>query len=314
MKDKKIYLIVNPTSGGGKGAAVGRALCNSLTKQAIPFQQRVSRYAGETKVLVNQYCKKYQNDNERPILVIVGGDGTINETIQAMGEGYRHIPIAYIAAGSGNDFARGSGLPRSPQKALAHILNLAAPQSLDIVHYHSLKDKQKGYFVNNFGLGFDALIVRIANQSRLKKSLNKLGLGTFTYVIALLKGYFKQAAFDLKIEMNEQTIDFPQAFLVTTTIHPYFGGGVALAPMAQNTDAKMDLVVVRKVSLFKLIQLFCGMLVGGHHVKSIEFHHYQSAKLKLIINEQVDGQIDGEVLGKAPYEVTFETQQQFFWI
>lgn len=307
-------MIINPTSGGGRGAVIGRQLSGMLNKQKIAYQQVTSQYAGETLALVKQYCRQYQTDEERPTLLIVGGDGTVNETIQAMGEDYRHIPIAYIAAGSGNDFARGSGLPRSPKKALAHILRLTEPQAFDIVHYHTVEKEKRGYFVNNLGLGFDALIVKIANQSRLKKFLNKLGLGTFTYVIALLRGYFKQAAFDLQIEMNGQTIAFPQAFLVTTTIHPYFGGGVAIAPMAQNNDAKMDLVVVRKVSLLKLVQLFGGMLLGGHHVKSVEFHHYQSSNMKLIIDEKVDGQIDGEVLGQSAYELTLETEQHLFWV
>ncbi len=51
-----------------------------------------------------------------PLLVVIGGDGTLHQVVSELQLEQQQIPVAYIPAGSGNDFARSIELPREPEK------------------------------------------------------------------------------------------------------------------------------------------------------------------------------------------------------
>lgn len=309
-----IYLVINPAAGGGKGARVGEQITIALKERNIKYECVESNYAGDMQNIINNYCEKYGAEIERPLLLIIGGDGTLNEAIQSLGKRYSNIPLSYIAAGSGNDFARSVDLPKKPLQALAHILAVKQPKWIEVGHYKNQMGSEDSYFINNLGLGFDAMIVKLANESLAKKWLNKLGLGTLSYVFALLKSYFKQASYRITLSIDGQIKTFDTAFLVTITNHPYFGGGVAIAPSASNNDGLLDLVVVPKITLAKLVWLFIRMLSGGHHVLSKDYHHYQAESIKVTIEVPVEGQRDGETLGKKAYQISIKSEKRQMWL
>ena len=51
----------------------------------------------------------YRENSEMlyPLLVVIGGDGTLHQVVSSLQESEKNIPLGYIPAGSGNDFARG---------------------------------------------------------------------------------------------------------------------------------------------------------------------------------------------------------------
>jgi diacylglycerol kinase family enzyme len=100
--------------------------------------------------------------------------------------------------------------------------------------------------------------------------------------------------------------------LCTTTNHPYFGGGVAIAPTASVREKKFDFVLVERVSIFKIFWLI-GLLMRKKHMNSRYFHHLSTSKLRIISTVPQHGQEDGEEMGQRPFDITFTTANQLFW-
>lgn len=310
------FIIVNESAGSGRAKQIWQSIEKKLISQNVHFKAHLTDYIGHASLLTENYARHYhpiETDNNQIILVI-GGDGTLNECINGVKNANTFdIPIAYIPAGSGNDFARGVGIPKSPLVALEQILNTTSPKLLNLGVMHELSRHEKKYFINNVGVGFDAQIVSIANQSSSKKLLNKLHLGSLTYLSALLGTLSRQAAFPITVRVNGHQEFYQNAFLVTTSNHPYFGGGVPILPMADPTKNNLDLIIIEKPSALKLIYLAI-LLKSGKHINQKGVHHFTSDKIKLSVDSLEYGQMDGEDLGTRFFEIEYSVLSYPFWI
>lgn len=314
-KIKHYHLIINELSGSGKGKKVSHQICNLLTAQQISFIVHKSAYHGHTveltKVLAQEIEKKC---NLAQTIVVIGGDGTLHEVLTGLGEQYAHIPVGYIPAGSGNDFARGTGISKDPKKALNQILTAQQATKLDIIEYYDHNQQNKGFAVNNVGIGFDAAVVKRANHSPSKAFLNKLKLSSFVYYASLVQVFFKQSAFPLTITTNGKTTQFENAFLVIVNSHPYFGGGIPVSPKASQIDGKLDLIILPKHSFANLLYLFVLMIFGGKHLDHKNVFYYQASTISLKTTLKMDSNADGELLMNQPIDFQIKTSSRYFWI
>ena len=120
-----------------------------------------------------------------PILVVLGGDGTLHNVINSLLPYDSTIPLSYIPCGSGNDFARGVGLSRNIDKALHQILRTRRPKEIQTIHYVEANQEEIGLATNNVGLGLDAAIVE-KPTNRHQKALNKFKLGSLSYISSII--------------------------------------------------------------------------------------------------------------------------------
>ena len=175
------YFIVNPNSKSGYGKKIWRTVQSELRKKKIPYKACLTKYTGHAKKL----CRFLLETSDESIdLIVVGGDGTLNEVLDGITDPGR-IRLYYIPTGSGNDFARGMQLPGSPLKACQLLLGSAREISMDI---GSVTTQGTGHrFGVSTGIGFDAAICHEALKSPLKTFLNHLHLGKLTYVVLAVK-------------------------------------------------------------------------------------------------------------------------------
>lgn len=247
-------------------------------------------------------------------MLIVGGDGTLHEALTGLGEEQKHIPLAYIPAGSGNDFAKGLTISKNVTEALEQILNCKEPKKIDILHFYESFSNETGYAVNNIGVGFDAATVKYANLSTIKKKLNTIKMGSLTYVVSLIIVLFKQKGFPIEVKVDNVRLIFPKAFLVTVNNHPYFGGGIGISPKASPYDNCIDLIVLQKVSVFKIIFLFILLLSGGRHLNHKDVHYLKGTHIEILSNQLADVQADGEFLGGKSVNLSIQSSIRYFWI
>src|SRR5690606_40190840 len=109
------------------------------------------------------------------------------------------------------------------------------------------------YFVNNFGVGFDALVADIANKSTLKRSLNKWKLGKLSYPFYVIHALFTYKPFKLTIFQEGKKKQYQNVWFVTASNQPYFGGGMKLSPESNTSDGQFELTVVSNLSKWKLL-------------------------------------------------------------
>ncbi|MCI2033502.1 MAG: diacylglycerol kinase family lipid kinase [Lactobacillus sp.] len=312
MQPRFYYIIFNPAAGSGTAVEVFKKIKQVLDDRGIQYEIKVSRYSGHSVQLAKQIGSF--NQQAHAVLLVIGGDGTLNQAITGLKQTPNpDMPVAYIPAGSGNDFARGIGMSTDPLKALEQVLAATEPLVRDIGHYTEKTRGDSGYFVNNVGVGFDAAAVAATNRSRFKKFLNRVHLGSLAYMVGVVAVFFSRKPFPVAVYVDGKRTYIPQAFLVTTTNHPYFGGGVRILPSAKPTDGKLDLIVVEHLNTPYFLFL-CLQLLLGRHTRYRRVHVFESPRIEVETPSLEFGQMDGEELGSRPYELAFRVTQQKFWI
>lgn len=310
-KIKKLEIILNRKAGNGESVRVWKSIKMFLKKNQIDFQIHSTQKNGDGIRIAKNLA---DNIDKQTKILVLGGDGTLNQSVNGVKLSKNpNTPLAYIPAGSGNDFSRGIKLNHvKPIVLLQDILSMQEPRSIDIGKA-TFSDKTK-YFVNNIGIGFDANTVYTTNHSKRKDLLNKMKLGTLAYVSSLIKVIKEQGAFPLTVTTKHGIKKFDQAYIVSATNHPYFGGGIAIDPLATPFDGKLNLVVVNKIKGKTFIKLFTKLLTDGSHLKDENVWHIQSSEFTLSSLHNEYGQMDGEELKPQEFDINFEVSSHPFWL
>lgn len=302
-------IITNPVSGSGKGRQVSRKVQQVLHQKRLSFHINVSHHAGQPRQLAQQFARQSLTDT---CLIVIGGDGTLHEVVDGLLNTQQKspLPVAYIPAGTGNDFARGYGIARKPLIALQRILYVRHLHWINVGHFVN-SHHQSGIFLNNFGTGFDATIVHRTNTSRVKKFLNQHHLGTLSYVVKAIGVLIHQPSFTVKVTTHDQTETFQQAYLVVTSNHPFIGGGIQIAPDESIDRSELELVVLEKKHFITLLSSMI-MFAASKVTKSRHARVFRGSQLQYSVSPAQHGQIDGEELGCHPFNLTMTCQKYPF--
>lgn len=313
---KEYHFIINTHAGNGNGAKVATRILALMNKHHYPYTAYYTEYpqqeADFAKQLAADHLRAWDDSEDFPLLIVLGGDGTLHQVLNALTPIDPMIPVGYIPCGSGNDFSRGVGIAREPEQAFWQIIKAQTPQQINVIQYNEKIQDEQGLVVNNVGIGLDAAVVAATNDSLAKKNLNKYQLGSLSYLVSLVKILFTQKGFPIMVEINGQTLSYKNAFLCTTTNHPYFGGGVPIVPVADPRKNNLDLVIVERIAFFKIAYLIVRLL-QKKHLKSKYVHHFQSSKLHIVSTVPQYGQADGEVMGQRPFDIYFTTAKRMIW-
>ena len=165
-----------------------------MKKEEEPYSIWRTEYVGHATKLAKEISKL---DEKEIKLVVVGGDGTINEVVNGIAD-FGKIRFGIIPTGSGNDCARGLGISGKPEELLLRILESNGNQSIDLgkVSWKENDRINSRVFMISSGVGMDALVCKKAMTSRIKKVLNRivfigaLGLMVVSVVPFICSGLF----------------------------------------------------------------------------------------------------------------------------
>ncbi|MCL6615881.1 MAG: diacylglycerol kinase family lipid kinase [Anoxybacillus ayderensis] len=298
-----LYFIVNPSAKNEKCREIWKKIERALQHHHIRYHVVFTQKQGDGMKLAQQIAEQTY---EPLILIAVGGDGTMHEVMNGVAM-YDHVTVGYIPAGTGNDFARGINIPITWRKALSQMLLRVKDMHVELYDIGTFKGVKQGVFVNSVGCGFDAHISRKVNHSRWKHLLNRLYLGKFVYVFYLLKELFIYKPTVVQLTVDEKQYTFSNAWLVTVANHPYYGGGMKIAPFALSNDQCFDIVVVDNISRLKLLALFVTVFWGGH-IRMKEVHTFQGKYIHICGNTSLPLHADGEQIGEGDITISVNKQ------
>ena len=290
------HIIINPASRSGKGIRLWKEKVEpALNSEHVEYTPYFSKRAGDVARISKQILA---NNPENPIYVIIlGGDGTVNEFLQELDDTSRVI-LGYIPTGSSNDLARDLHIPKDQLKALDLILHTGTPHPMDIGTVIS-KEGISRKFAVSCGIGFDAAVCEETLRSKFKAVMNKLGLGKLSYLGIALKQLFaaKKISARIYVDRNEP-VEIENMLFTVGMLHRYEGGGFMFSPNADSNDGLVDFCAVGDVSKLLILFALPTAFIGKHYMfKGIT--PYRAEKVTIETNAPMWFHTDGEVLGKS---------------
>ncbi len=285
----RTLLVINPEAAHGKAFRRFEALEPRLRQIFPSLTFRLSEYAGHA-VEIGRWAAGQGFD----LLLCLGGDGTPYEVINGLyadGRPARRPDLALIPAGTGNSFLRDFGI-ETPEQALARMQE-GARRPVDLVEltYEDGGRTVRRFSLNIIGAGLIADILQLTNAKL--KPLGALGY-SLAVLLRLAKGL--RNTISLTVDGVERTIR-NSALVVSNS--KFTGGKMKIAPDADTSDGKADLVVFREVNRRQMLAIFKGVFAGAHKAHP-HVDMAQAGEISVIGDPPLLLMADGELLGRTP--------------
>ena len=280
MSELKVKFIINPASGkqviqrNMDRIIGGLALERAITSIDINFT---------TTRLDAKFFAQNTKKDEWDAIIVVGGDGTLNEVVSGVVESNNQVPIAILPAGTVNDFASWLNIPSK----IANYANMLKNNNRMKVDVGKVNNQ---HFIN---VAAGGLLTDVGYKA---SSDSKTVLGKLAYYVEGMKEIPKQMFRSLKIDIKSEEFCGQEdilMFLVTNT--PTVGGFRKLAPKAKVDDGKFDVCIIKKSEITEVFSLLLRTMKGEHiHHPKVEYIQTSRIELKCLNNEEIELDIDGE--------------------
>lgn len=291
----RIGLVVNPTSGKGRGATAG-----ARTRERLAAAGHVVADLSGSSLLDAMHHARQGVIDGLDALVVVGGDGIVHLGFNAVAT--TTVPLGIVAVGSGNDFARAVGLPRHKVDVAVDVLLDALGQgrhrAVDAAHVSAPGRLDGRWYAGVLSAGLDAAVNDRANRLTFPR-------GHLKYMRALLGELGAFQPFGYRVTMGERVWD-SAGTLVAIANGPAFGGGLKIAPHAQVDDGQLDVVLAGPFSRWGAVRIL-PRLYPGTHVRDDRVEVVRATEVLLEPTtaglEPPVAMADGESIGRLPLHV-----------
>jgi len=283
-----IALIVNPFAG--RGRARTRA---TVAEHALHALGEVRRYdtasAGDER-----RCARRAVAEGAHAVVVVGGDGSVHHAVRglldATAAGASDVPLAIIAAGTGNDFVKSLRTPSHDVAAMTARIAAGVTRLVDVGEIDGIP------FVNAAGLGFDVEVLeRMQRVTRLR--------GTAAYVVTALRALLGYAGYSAHWTRADGTSSAPQHLLTVFANGATFGGTFRIAPQARLDDGALDLVDIAALSPLARPGVFLRA-IRGTHLTHARVEHERGNAWTIRSEQPLAFEADGELYRARTREVS----------
>jgi diacylglycerol kinase (ATP) len=279
-------VILNPTSGAGRGRRMAERILVGLERRGIDADL-VATTAPREAVRLGLEAARSRVD----LIIAAGGDGTVHEVanglLRALEQGVDGPVLGVLPVGTGNDFAKLVG----PLKDLEGSLDVIADG--EVRRYDACTaewDETQQWFINAGGTGIDVEVVRQILRKRGGSSPAVL-----KYLSAVLRSLVSYEAIPLRIRMDGQTIE-RDAMIVVAGNGRCVGGGFWVCPSAEPADGRFDICIVNEVSYLGAMNALPRIMLGRHedHAK-VEMYQAKEVVIEAVGSDPLFFQLDGEL-------------------
>jgi YegS/Rv2252/BmrU family lipid kinase len=294
---KEWFVIINPNAGRRKGEKDWNEISKLLTEAGLEYTCVFTDAPNHAVKL----SRKYIEAGFRKIIV-VGGDGTLNEVINGIFTQRKYAPdeiiVAMIPVGTGNDWGRSFSIPYDYKEAISVIAReKTVRQDVGRVNYTSGDRQHTRHFINMAGIGFDA---EVANKTNRQKREGKSG--PLSYLVNIFTSLMQFKPVHTNFLIDNKPVN-EHIFSASIAICQFNGGGMKQAPHAIPDDGLFDITIITKVSrttvLRNVLKLYDGSFVKLQQVKQ-----FRGQVVKIDSEPALLLETDGESLGYTP--MTFE--------
>lgn len=272
------YIIYNPLAGNGNCQKDAECLQVIYDNTKLIDMTRITNYRA--------FLGGMDRDD---VLVIVGGDGTLNRFANDTVGIEAPQQILYLPAGTGNDFARDLGKDSygNPFEITRYLQNLP-----------SVEVKGKHYrFLNGVGFGIDGYCCQVGDE--LKKTPGK----KINYTGIAIKGLlFHFDSRNAKVTVDGKEYAYQKVWIAPTMHGRLYGGGMIPTPQQDRESGKLSVMLFHGAGRLRTLCVFPGIFKGEHvkHTNMVAVH--TGREITVEFDRPTPLQIDGEtILGVTGY-------------
>lgn len=236
---KRAVLLYNTCSGKGRIGRNAETICTIFRAYGYDIAAQPIDFA----------ANPFDGNEQIDLMVVAGGDGTVNFAVNAMKRKGLDIPLGVIPAGTANDFAGALGMSREPLEAARQIAS-GREERVDCGRVNDL------YFVNIFSFGL------FTTTSQRTPDERKHRIGKLAYLVEGVKEFRSMHAVPLEIVADGQKFDFNS--LMVLIFNGETAGGFRLARRSSVKDGLFDCVLLEKKNLLRSTLAMGRYLLGGN--------------------------------------------------
>ena len=240
---RRIALLVNPTSGKGRGGRLLEPVAERLRSSGVDVDVVTGRDADEAFDRVRNRVAAGVDG-----VVAVGGDGLVNIALQVVAG--TDVPLGVVPAGTGNDIARALGLSLDDPVAAVDLVVRGATRAVDLGRANGR------WFAGVLGSGFDSMVNERANRMSWPSGRSRYNLA----ILAELRT-FRPVPYELVLDGETWTTE---AMLVAVGNGSSYGGGMRVCPDARLDDGLLDITVLGPISKPEFLRVFPTVYKGTH--------------------------------------------------
>ncbi|HHW79236.1 MAG TPA: YegS/Rv2252/BmrU family lipid kinase [Acholeplasmataceae bacterium] len=284
----KYLLIYNPKSGKQK-----------FYKKVPKIKKYFDKMNLSLDIYASSDIEELMNKGEQAasiydVIIVSGGDGTINLIVNGIMKSKIKPIIAVLPSGTANDIAATLGMGRRIKRNL-NLITKQSPVKMDV---NMLNDK---YFVYTTAAG---IFTRISYDVP-RKNIRRFGY--FAYLYAGAKDIFRKYPLKMKIESEEGIHE--DEYMLVLGLSSRRVGGMFLNRFSNSklNDGKFELRLFKNNNFFRILKLVLFFISAGLYKTSKDIH-LESSYFKIQANEDVVWNIDGEkgYLGNVEIKVIKE--------
>lgn len=307
-----MHIICNPQSGMGQGRKRLNEVTTYLESLGLDYQTYLTQYPGHMAELVTTSLSYLQAEDR---LILVGGDGSLHDLVNALADQALAYPIAFISSGTGNDFSRYYQAGKESIEELLAPMFAGRVRQVELGQVLATSNQPVGNFVNSLGFGLDGQVI---HESEALKERGGLWQWSWANRLRYLLGVFRSLTrlpdFRLELDLAGQHQVFSPVTLLTLMFNPYFGGGIQLDPRVAELEGEFAVLVIHDLDWQAIPGLLYQILwrKGQGNSKYLAFYHGPICTLTLTPN--IPGQVDGEAILSPAGSLTCRMGQQDFYL
>lgn len=271
---KKATIILNPSSGKENSDTYLNSVEKQLKEGAYSYRVNKTKTAGDALTFAEQACV-----NKDDLLIVMGGDGTVNEVINGVAEN-DYIPLIHvIPLGTVNNFARAINIPLQIDEAIKWITSNNY-KSCDI---GKVNDQ---YFMNLVNIG------AIAEATYSVTAEQKSKLGSFAYFLEGIKQFGEDAIFYTQLEIGDETIE-SETMLILIAVTDTFASWKNVIKEAEIDDGYLHVFVFQPFTKLDAMSIVTKLTNGTLHEQD-QVNYYKTKKITVRTDKTKTANIDGD--------------------
>lgn len=281
-----LLVITNQGAGTSDQETLGLAL--AILRSSASVEIAATKNPGELDGVLHRAGSRR--------IVVAGGDGSLHAVVAALHRRNELAgkTLALLPLGTGNDFARGTGIPLDIEDAARLVLE-GEPRPVDLI-----VDETGEIVVNNVHVGAGAQASRKGHRWKHRLGdigVGKLNLGKLGYPIGALLAAVNPPSHRLRVEIDGKVVndvDRP-VLMVAVGNGASVGGGTELTPEADPESGLLDVMIARAISPTAKLGYLAHLRKGEHHERDDVL--YLRGRVVSVRGEEFWVSADGEVYG-----------------